>query len=60
MGAHCMYMQVLVCVQGMEEEMVLGRKADTGSLPGMGILIIKPERAKGHNLFVKLCQVQWG
>lgn len=41
-----MHVQVLVCVQGMEEEMVLGGKADMGSLPGVGISIIKPERAK--------------
>lgn len=35
-----------------------GEKADMGSLPGIGINTVEPERGKGHCLFIKLCQVQ--
>ena len=41
--------------RGMEEEMILGRKADMGNLPDIEINIIKPDRAKRGRLFLKLC-----
>lgn len=47
MSAHCMHVQVWACVQGMGEEMVLGGKADLGSLQGGGIPVLKMCQCSG-------------